>query len=555
MRLSTQISEDTRGRRSDTAVLYMHGRVAWPDDLLSGWLQENPGRRVDPPLSFPGGGRGLASLDVLAPDDLGEEKIEAYIDAMRADLSQMPGVWSKRDGVAARFQREERVGPEQQTLLDKLLDSARARLRRRWRWTPIRVVRLELTDFRGVDQLTLGLSLPTQTTVLVGMNGSGKSTVLDTAALLLSHLEAGIRKLPRQARAFTDDDIMNGRDSASIAITAMVGGNPVTWSLSHARGGEPRSVEERSGLFKLDEELAHLHAELDRGDICLPVVVHYPVNRAVLDIPLRIRTQHLFEPLEAYDGALVEGRSNFRLFFEWFRGREDLENETRIHDSLHRDSQLEAVRRAIKSLTPGFSDLRVQRAPLRMVVQKGDWTLYVDQLSDGEKCLLAMAGDLARRLAMANPFADDPLLGGGVVLIDEIDLHLHPGWQRLVVPALEKTFPNCQFLVTTHSPAVLGHVDRDSVFILNPGPTGIRAVRPDFSRGMDANRILEDLLDVPSRPPEFQHKLDELYRVIDAGDSSVARALHTELAATLSASDPALVKAEVLLRRREALPR
>ncbi len=245
--------------------------------------------------------------------------------------------------------------------------------------------------------------------------------------------------------------------------------------------------------------------------------MHYPVNRAVLDIPLRIRTQHLFEPLEAYDGALVEGRSNFRLFFEWFRGREDLENETRIHDSLYRDDQLEAVRRAIKSLTPGFSDLRVQRSPLRMVVQKGDWTLYVDQLSDGEKCLLALAGDLARRLAMANPFADDPLLGGGVVLIDEIDLHLHPGWQRQVVPALEKTFPNCQFLVTTHSPAVLGHVDRDSVFILKPEPAGVRAVRPDFSRGMDANRILEDLLDVPSRPAEFQDKLDELYRLIDAG--------------------------------------
>ena len=555
MRLSAQISEDVRGRQSDDAALYLHGPVAWPDDPVSAWLEKNPGRRIDPPSYFPGGGRTLASLEVLAPDDLSEEALAALIDAMRVDLPRMPGVWSKRDGVAARFTRDERVAPEQQALLDKLLDSARARLQRRRRWTPIRVLRLELTDFRGVDQLTLGLSLPDQTTVLVGVNGSGKTTLLDAAALLLSHLEAGLRKLPRQAHAFTDDDIMNGRDSAKIAITAMIEGNPVTWSLSHVRGGEPRSVEEPPGLFKLEEEIARLNNTIARGDICLPVVVYYPVNRAVLDIPLRIRTQHLFEPLEAYDGALMEGRSNFRLFFEWFRGREDLENETRIHDSLHRDEQLEAVRRALRTLTPGFSDFRVQRAPLRMVVQKGEWTLYVDQLSDGEKCLLAMAGDLARRLAMANPFADDPLLGGGVVLIDEIELHLNPGWQRQVVPALEKTFPNCQFLVTTHSPAVLGHVDRDSVFILKPEATGVRVVRPEFSRGMDANRILEDLLDVSARPPEFEEKLDELYRHLDAGDLAAARALHADLAATLSASDPALVKAEVLLRRREALPR
>ena len=215
MRLSTQISEDTRGRRSDTSALYLHGPVAWPDDPVSAWIQKNPGRRIDPPLYFPGGGRGLASLELLAPDSLGEEKIETLIEEMRADLAQTPGIWSKRAGVAARFQRDERVGPEQQIILDELLSSARVRLRRRERWTPIRVVRLALTDFRGVDQLTLGLSLPTQTTVLVGVNGSGKTTVLDTAALLLSHLEAGIRKLPSQVRAFTDDDIMNGRARAT----------------------------------------------------------------------------------------------------------------------------------------------------------------------------------------------------------------------------------------------------------------------------------------------------------------------------------------------------
>lgn len=500
-------------------------------------------------------GRELAELEVKASDELKDDQLEARLRGLREELVRSAGEAIHRDDVAATFVLTVRMKPEREAILDQLLEAAATRLRQRRLWTPLRVLRLELTDFRAVDQLMLGLSLPNQTTVLIGINGSSKTTLLDAIALLLSHLEARIRKSPRRARAFTDDDIMNGRDAAALSITTMIGPNPVTWALWHTRGGEPAHAEERSSLSSLDEEITLIHRDLDRGDVCLPVVVYYPVNRAVLDIPLRIRTQHPFEPLDAYDGAIAEGRSNFRLFFEWFRNREDIENETRIHVSEHRDHQLEAVRRAIGILVPEFSELRVQRAPLRMVVKKGERTVYVNQLSDGEKCMLAMAGDLARRLAMANPFADDPLQGGGVVLIDEIELHLHPGWQRRIVPALEKTFPNCQFIVTTHSPAVLGHVDHDSIFILKPEATGIHAARPDVSKGMDVNRILEDLLDVPARPIEYRDKIDDLYRRIDEGDTVGARTLYDELAATLSSIDPALVKADVLLRRREAARR
>jgi predicted ATP-binding protein involved in virulence len=163
-----------------------------------------------------------------------------------------------------------------------------------------------------------------------------------------------------------------------------------------------------------------------------------------------------------------------------------------------------------------------------------------------------MTGDLARRLAMANPLADDPLRGGGVVLIDEIELHLHPGWQRRIVPALERTFPRCQFIISTHSPAVLGHVERDSIFILKPEKDRIDVKRPDAAMGLDVNRILEDLLEVPERPAEFKEKLDHLHDLIDQGETVRARELHRELSATLGASEPSLVKAEVLLRRKEA---
>ena len=207
----------------------------------------------------------------------------------------------------------------------------------------------------------------------------------------------------------------------------------------------------------------------------LPLVVYYPVNRAVLDIPLRIRTRHRFDRLAAYDGALSGDRNSFRVFFEWFREREDLENELRTDRAEFRDPQLQAVRRAVERFLPGFTGLRVRRSPLRMMVDKEREELIVNQLSDGEKCTLAMVGDVARRMAIANPGIRDPLEGEAVVLIDEIDLHLHPGWQRHIVGALRETFPNCQFLLSTHSPQILSHVE--SRMHLAPGENRLRCDR------------------------------------------------------------------------------
>ena len=114
------------------------------------------------------------------------------------------------------------------------------------------------------------------------------------------------------------------------------------------------------------------------------------------------------------------------------------------------------------------TNIKVARKPrLRMKVEKNGINLDVSQLSDGEKCTMTLFGDLARRLCIANPRLDDPLKGDGVVLIDEIELHMHPSWQRMVLPKLQETFPNIQFIITTHSPIVLSEVDdRFNVYYL-----------------------------------------------------------------------------------------
>ena len=214
---------------------------------------------------------------------------------------------------------------------------------------------------------------------------------------------------------------------------------------------------------------------------------------------------------------------------------------------------MNAVRQALEILMPDFKKLSVRRSPLRMEVEKNGKRLSVNQLSDGEKCLMAMVGDLARRLAIANPVRESPLLGEGVILIDEIDLHLHPKWQRMIVPKLLETFPNCQFIISTHSPHVLTHVEAKCVFMLRENEDGIVAEHPIESYGKNVDRVLEDLMGLETtRPDSVKEKLDQLYREIDKGHTSKALNIIQEMKEKIG-EDPELVKARVLIKRREII--
>jgi predicted ATP-binding protein involved in virulence len=452
----------------------------------------------------------------------------------------------------------------------------------------MRVKRLKMTSFRAISDLMLEFH-KTEPTILIGINGVGKSSILDCLAIVLSPLIDLIQNSTGSGRLFSDQDITNGHQETNNEITISLDSQRVTWSLIQARKehrkdsfkskeaakhftealrlveslGRIGEVHEKRQLLGVTGELEELKAVGNKihtqwkanSNINLPLVVYYPVNRAVLDISLEIPEKQAFEQIDAYEQAIAGVQIGFGSFFQWFRALEDLENEERRDDPDYRNQQLEAVRQAVYSLLPGFSNLRVRRSPLRMTVGKQKQELIINQLSDGEKCLLAMAGDLARRLAIANPGLPDPLQGSGVVLIDEIELHLHPKWQREIIPALKRTFPNCQFIVTTHSPQVLSQVKPESIYILERTDGYIVAKRPESSYGRDSNRILEDLMDVPERPQEIKESLLELFRLIAKGDLDSARQLHQKISDEIGADDPELVGANVSIRRREILGR
>jgi predicted ATP-binding protein involved in virulence len=342
-------------------------------------------------------------------------------------------------------------------------------------------------------------------------------------------------------------------------------------------------------LAGLKTPIAAIQERIAKGIPSLPLAVYFPTNRAVLDIPLRIREKHEFRPLSAYDQALVGGGGNFRLFFEWFRAQEDIENEANAHKNLldtqkflteitakersdntekktfvrhspthlnafeflgvSEDPQLKAVRRAVARLVPSFTQLHVRRLPLRMMVLKklkghaedpsNFQKLEVNQLSDGEKCLLAMAGDLARRLALANPGMPDPLEAEAVVLIDEIELHLHPSWQRRIIEDLTRPFPKCQFIVTTHSPLVLSSVEADNIYLLD----GEQATRPSAATfGRDSNAVLSEVMDVTERPRPIMDALEKIAHLIDTEKLKQAREELKSLSTTLGSHDSEIVR-------------
>lgn len=391
---------------------------------------------------------------------------------------------------------------------------------------------IELVNFRGIKKMSLTFSK--QTTAVLGVNGVGKSSVLDALAIALSNMTERIVGQAARARKMSPDDIKSGEEFARLKVAVdLEADEPTTWAIALKKHKKTHrdSAEQGSDLDALNARTSLLNGRLlyreSQGlPINLPLAVYYDVHRAVLDVPLRVRGAIKNTPREAYHDALGHGGTDFRGFFAWFRDREDAENERVRDDPGYVDRDLKAVRDAIESFTK-FTDLRIRRKPtLRMTVKKGGTEFNVMQLSDGEKCLLALVGDLARRLSLLNTERVNPLEGVGIVLIDEIDLHLHPKWQRTVVSSLEKVFPNCQFVISTHSPQVVGELAPESVMLLRDGRLLGHAER---TLGLSSGEVLEELMEGDARNTLVDAELSTIRKLLDNDDVTQARAALSNL--------------------------
>lgn len=398
--------------------------------------------------------------------------------------------------------------------------------------------------FRGLDVKFDGKSA-----VIFGINGTGKSTILSAINycfwLWLNRLN------PSQGvayRSFDSKSVYHGTSTLKIECVVETGDYEHTLARSYSKPQQGKKAVSLYRKKEYDSFVESFHELYLTEDENMPIFVNYGTNRAVLDIPLRIRQKHQFSKLTALERA-IENELDFRTFFEWYRNQEDIENEIirETGDQKYQDKLLMCVRNAIAEMLENVHDIKVKRSPLRMVVKKGTIEIAVDQLSDGEKCTLALFGDLARRVAMANPNRNNPLEGSGIVLIDEIELHMHPSWQRRVLAVLQKVFPNIQFIVTTHSPQVLGEVkDTYLVMKLSVSAEGKGNLEEVSTYGKDANWILKNDMDTLERAKPILEKFKNFYEALDKQDYDSAQAIIDELQKIIG-NDPELTSMQVQL--------
>lgn len=411
----------------------------------------------------------------------------------------------------------------------------------------MKITSLKIDKFRGIN--SQDLIFDDKCTVFFGVNGVGKTTVLRAINLLYSSI---INKIVhnrfKQGIFIEVEDIKFGATNCGIVANIMLDKENEFKYGRYMRRADKKRIHDISNLDELCAKFNSLYTdELDKD---MPMYANYSVNRAVIDVPLRIVNRHTFDKLSAFEKA-IESKIDFRTFFEWFRNQEDYENEIKVRDDENYvDIQLESVRRAILIMLDGFSNLRIERNPLRMVIKKCDVNLRVEQLSDGEKCTLAMIGDLARRLSLANPALQNPLEGKGIVLIDEIELHMHPKWQRRIINTLRRTFPNIQFFITTHSPQVLGEIGENiNIYQLSNEDNEFECVKIDSLDAWDSNYILEGFMKTSSLNLDTKGHIARMYELIAEKKFKEAEIFVDKLEAKTDSAHEDVVKARILIAR------
>lgn len=276
----------------------------------------------------------------------------------------------------------------------------------------MKIKSLELENFRGVKHQLLDLN--GKTTVIFGINGAGKSTILRAINILFARLiQKIVRGRYKQTMNIENEDIRFGKAKTNIRFKLCLDKDGDSQEFVYSRSLE-RKTKRKDHSQQSFEDITNVFDQhfLKDDKVSMPIFVNYGVHRVVLDIPLRIKKGHSFDKIAAFEKA-IENKIDFRTFFEWFRNQEDFENEIKGNENIsYVDVPLESVRKAIYVMLDGFSELRVKRSPLlRMTISKGNTTLEMNQLSDGEKCTMALIGDMARRLAIANPTLNNPCHG------------------------------------------------------------------------------------------------------------------------------------------------
>lgn len=359
---------------------------------------------------------------------------------------------------------------------------------------------LVIENFRAIEYLELDCS--NSVNVFIGDNGAGKSTVLDAINILYSWLVARLDSTKGKGKSIHKDDIRFGAQYCFLSVMVEHHGTHASWSLYKSKQASHPEPQKQTNLEQLNRFVEQIQSSFEKEK---PLLSYYGVNRNVNPVRYDKSLSKKKKDLSIFDSS---ASANWKSFFNWFYESENEENRMKVwFNPKYHNEALDAVRDCLSDVFHGYSNLRIEDKPTQLVIQKNNQKISFDKLSDGEKCYITLVLDIARRLATSNAGGDSPLLGSQIVMIDEVDLHLHPSWQLHVISNLEKKFPNCQFFITSHSSLVLSSLrDSGQLIVLRDGK---RLEVSDIPYGDNGDYILKRFFSLNEvRNPEVQTMID-----------------------------------------------
>ncbi|MBM6822466.1 AAA family ATPase, partial [Fusobacterium mortiferum] len=295
------------------------------------------------------------------------------------------------------------------------------------------------------------------------------------------------------------------------------------------------------------------NVKLGNKEIILPLIAYYGTGRLWMQKREKSnkKSQENFSRLKGYIDCL-DSASNEKMMLKWFEKMTYLE----LQES-ERIPELEVVKKALNNIYE-IIDESVEKANFNYKVKSGELEVSIKRkngtveslplriLSDGIKSTMSMIADIAYRMAILNPQLLDNILQetSGIVLIDEIDMHLHPSWQSKIIKVLTKTFPKVQFIFTTHSPSVLSNISNENILILNN--LGIYKLT-DKTYGRDIESIVHQIMRTEVRPQEIVENLKRFNNLLDEGRINEAKKILEELEEVLGENDTNIIDARISL--------
>lgn len=427
----------------------------------------------------------------------------------------------------------------------------------------MRLKTLTLKNYRSFSKLTVPFH--ESLTVLAGDNGSGKTSVLEGASVALGTLFTkldgitgmSLNRSDARLKAYTlgSSDDVQPQYPMSVTATALLDGTEMRWTRALNTPESSMTVGEAKEVIKFSQSLQE---RLRVGDqtLLLPVIASYGTSR-LWDChrEKRANTRGKNTRTKGYIDCL-DGTANIKLMMNWFQ-KMTVQKYQRQEANKGPALELEAVTQALGncfSAVTGYQDVSVQynldtnELDVRYVDQSGfQIRIPMSQLSDGYRGTLSLIADIAYRMATLNPQLLDRVLEEteGVVLIDEVDLHLHPQWQKRVLDDLTSIFPKVQFIVSTHAPEVINSVRSENLVILEDAQ-----VKEPGSQvyGKDVKSLLKEVMGVEERPQAVAQLFSRFYETLAQKDFSAAEHTLDTLDELREYHDPEVASCRVKLR-------